>query len=36
MKKVLNTLRVTYYVAGIIGTLVCIPFYVGLYGKKGR
>lgn len=31
MKKMLNALRVAYYAVGIIGTLVCIPFYFGLY-----
>lgn len=31
MKKMLNALRVAYYVIGIIGTLICIPFYIGIY-----
>lgn len=37
MKKMLNALRIAYYITGIIGTLVCIPFYLGLYytNKKG-
>lgn len=37
MKKMLNTLRVAYYIMGIIGTLVCMPFYLGIYfsNKKG-
>lgn len=31
MKKMLNALRIAYYIVGIIGILICIPFYVGFY-----
>ena len=31
MKRVIDMLRITYYAVGIIGVLVCIPFYIGLY-----
>lgn len=31
MKKMLNALRVIYYIVGIIGLVACIPFYVGFY-----
>lgn len=34
MKKTLNVLRCAYYVVGIIGMAICIPFYTGFYGKK--
>lgn len=31
MKKILNALRIIYYITGIIGMAVCIPFYLGFY-----
>lgn len=36
MKKTLNVLRGAYYVVGIIGMALAMPFYIGIYGKKGR
>lgn len=36
MKKALNAFRIIYYIMGIIGMAICVPFYLGFYTNKKR